>query len=321
MCGSELGVNVLSLCSGIAGLDLGIRAAFPRSRTVAYVEREAYACAVLAEKGEAGLLDQAPIFADLACFNGRPFAGLVDAVAAGFPCQDISCAGLGAGIDGARSGLWRHVHRVICEIRPSLVFLENVSALTSRGLDRVLGDLAQSGFNAEWLCLRASDVGASHRRERIFILGLADADGDAIRLLAEREVADTDSDGRTAWGTGNRAEGETRRQSYGGDFSTEELANADETGLALERRSRGDERAPRDNADRRYAFPPGPNDKEGWAKWTGPQPAIRREPDGISDWVGELAALGNAVVPQQAELAFQMLAEKALTMAGWKGAR
>jgi len=94
-------------------------------------------------------------------------------ICGGFPCQDISLAGKGAGIDGARSGLWSEYARIIRALRPSVVFVENVAALVNRGIDRVLGDLAALGFDAEWDVFRASDVGAPHRRERLFLLAYA----------------------------------------------------------------------------------------------------------------------------------------------------
>lgn len=101
----------------------------------------------------------------------------VDLIAGGFPCQDISNAGNRAGIEGERSGLWSEFYRIICEIRPRYVFVENVSALLFRGMDRVLRDLAVSGYDAEWRVLRASDAGAPHRRERVFIVAYANHAG------------------------------------------------------------------------------------------------------------------------------------------------
>jgi len=105
-------------------------------------------------------------------------------ICGGFPCQDISLAGKGAGIDGSRSGLWSEYARIVRALRPLVVFVENVAALVNRGLDRVLGDLAALGFDAEWDVFRASDVGAPHRRERLFLL--AYSDGERVRQLAER---------------------------------------------------------------------------------------------------------------------------------------
>ena len=99
-------------------------------------------------------------------------------VAGGFPCQDISCAGRGAGIGGERSGLWREYARIIREIRPRFVFVENSPMLTSRGLGRVLGDLAELRYNACWCVLSAESMGARHKRDRIWITATANADGE-----------------------------------------------------------------------------------------------------------------------------------------------
>lgn len=94
----------------------------------------------------------------------------VDLICGGFPCQDVSYAGTGDGIDGERSGLWFEMFRIICELRPRFVLVENVAALLNRGAGRVLGNLASIGFDAEWETLRAQDFGAAHRRERLFIV-------------------------------------------------------------------------------------------------------------------------------------------------------
>ena len=95
----------------------------------------------------------------------------VDVITAGFPCQDISCAGKRAGLtEGTRSVIWVHVAEAVRVLHPRLVVVENVAALRTRGLDRVLGDLAEAGYDAVWRCVRASDVGAPHRRERLFLL-------------------------------------------------------------------------------------------------------------------------------------------------------
>ncbi len=97
----------------------------------------------------------------------------VDLVTAGFPCQDISTAGRGAGIkEGTRGGLWTHIAQVLGQLRPAYVLVENVAALRNRGLGRVLADLAALGYNTQWASLRAGDIGAAHRRDRIFILYL-----------------------------------------------------------------------------------------------------------------------------------------------------
>jgi DNA (cytosine-5)-methyltransferase 1 len=146
-------------------------------KTVCAVEIDPYAACVLAARQNEGLLPPFPIWSDIRTFDGRPWCGRVDVISGGFPCQDISQAGAGAGINGERSGLWKELVRIIGEVRPRYVFVENSPMLTSRGLGTVLGDLATLGFHAEWGVLSASDVGAPHLRERIWILAYTDMFG------------------------------------------------------------------------------------------------------------------------------------------------
>lgn len=142
-------------------------------RTVCAVEINAYCRSVLLARQRDGILDRFPIWDDVCSFDGKQWRGQVDVVSGGFPCQDISTAGKGAGIDGERSGLWGEMARIICEVRPRFAFVENSPALTSRGLHRVLGDLAEMGFDAEWGVLGADDCGAPHQRKRIWIVANA----------------------------------------------------------------------------------------------------------------------------------------------------
>lgn len=162
--------HIASLCAGVGGLDLGLRIAVPHARTVVYVERESYAAACLVARMEEEALHAAPIWDDLTSFDGYPWRGAVDCLAAGFPCQPWSVAGRQAGTADER-WIWDDLVRIIREMEPRYVFLENVRGLVSGGgLWPVLGSLASIGFDAEWLCLRASSVGAAHQRERVFIL-------------------------------------------------------------------------------------------------------------------------------------------------------
>lgn len=120
----------------------------------------------------------------------------VDALVGGFPCQDVSVAGKGAGLDGDRSGLWREFVRAIRALRPRFVFVENVAALLARGMDRVAADLAACGYRFAWARLGSDDVGGCHRRKRLWILATPDADGAGLRPAQQRELArpDTDAD-------------------------------------------------------------------------------------------------------------------------------
>jgi DNA (cytosine-5)-methyltransferase 1 len=161
-------LNELALFAGAGGGILGGH--LLGWRTVAAVEIEDYPRRVLLQRQADGLLPRFPIWDDICTFDGKPWAGKVDVISGGFPCQDISAAGKGAGLDGERSGLWGEMARVIHEVQPRFVFVENSPMLTSRGLGRVLGDLASMGFDAKWGVLGADAIGLPHHRERIWVL-------------------------------------------------------------------------------------------------------------------------------------------------------
>ena len=162
-------LRVLSLCSGVGALDLGVKLAYPESRVVCYVEREAYACEILVQRMEEEALDPAPIWTDVQTFNGSPWRGKVDCITAGFPCQPWSQAGsLGKTTD--QRWLWPSIVGIICDVRPEYVFLENVRGLLHGGIEHVLGSLAALGFDAEWDCFTAEEAGAPQVRERLFLL-------------------------------------------------------------------------------------------------------------------------------------------------------
>ena len=165
------GLRELALFAGAGGGILGGK--LLGWTTVCAVECEPYAASVLIARQNDGLLPPFPIWDDVCTFDGRPWCGVADVVSGGFPCQDISVAGGGAGIGGERSGLWAEMARIIGEVRPRYVFVENSPALTVRGLGRVLGDLAALGFDARWGVLGAFHAGAPHKRERIWVVANA----------------------------------------------------------------------------------------------------------------------------------------------------
>lgn len=175
-------LRALHLCSGYGGFELALRGI---ARTVAHVERDAYAAATLVARMEGAQLDRAPIWDDLATFDGRPWRGRVDIVTAGFPCQPFSTAGKRAGVDDDR-WLWPQIARIVGDVGPRYVFLENVPGLVRRGLPYVLADLAALGFDAEWGLLSAAAVGAPHKRERWWLV--ADAAGER-RVSGDRPAA------------------------------------------------------------------------------------------------------------------------------------
>ena len=167
------GLNELALFAGGGGGILG--GVLDRKapwRTVCAVEVEEYPARVLIERMRDGTIaDPFPVYSDIRTFDGRPWRGVIDVCSGGFPCTDIAACGKGAGIEGEKSGLWREMARVIREVRSPLVYVENSPMLTGRGLDRVLGDLAEMGYDAEWGVLGANACNAPHRRQRIWIAG------------------------------------------------------------------------------------------------------------------------------------------------------
>ena len=162
--------NVISLYSGGGGLDIGFRLAVPNARTVCYVEREISSVSVLVNGIEKGILDDAPIWTNSTTFDGSPWVGKVDWIIGGFPCQPWSVAGKREGKEDDR-WLWDDIKQIAMSVQPKGFFLENVSGLiTGHGIDTILGDLSEMGFDAQWGSVKAGDIGATHRRERVFIL-------------------------------------------------------------------------------------------------------------------------------------------------------
>jgi DNA (cytosine-5)-methyltransferase 1 len=167
-------MNELALFAGAGGGILGGQ--LLGWRTVCAVEIDAFCREVLLRRQLDGCLPRFPVWDDVRTFDGRPWRGCVDVISGGFPCQDISCAGKGAGLDGQRSGLWREFARIIGEIRPAFAFVENSPMLTLRGFARILADLAALGYDARWGVVSAADAiwlngtpCLDHLRERIFI--------------------------------------------------------------------------------------------------------------------------------------------------------
>ncbi|OXI24328.1 DNA cytosine methyltransferase [Burkholderia sp. AU15512] len=185
-------MNELHLFAGAGG---GILAGqLQGNRCVCAVEFDPYAQAVLVARQNDGTFPPFPIWDDVRTFDGRPWRGIVDIVAGGFPCQDVSAAGTGDGLDGERSGLWTEMARIIREVQPLGVEVENSPMLTSRGLGRVLGDLAAMGFDAEWGIVSAADTEAPHLRERIWVV--AHANGNRYEGAPSRETTTRTNDGK-----------------------------------------------------------------------------------------------------------------------------
>lgn len=188
--------TILSLCAGVGGLDLGLRVAQQNARTVCFVEIEAYAAAILATRMEQNALDQAPIWTDLRTFDGKPWRGLVDCITAGYPCQPFSVAGKQLGDKDPRH-LWPDVFRVVREIDPPLCFFENVPGHLRLGFQQVHDDLRSLGYRVKAGLFTAEEVGASHKRERLFILAYRES------VFGQHAMPERDSQGRPTQAAGS----------------------------------------------------------------------------------------------------------------------
>lgn len=280
-------LTIGSLFAGIGGLDLGLeRAGLGPVRWQA--EMDADARRVLRKHWpDAKQLEDVRFVK-----AGRGLE--VDLICGGFPCQDVSYAGTGKGLEGERSGLWFEFARVVRDLRPRVVVVENVSALLRRGIDAVLGTLASLGYDAAWNCLTAAAVGAPHRRDRFFMVAwrVSDSDSDPLRVKPE-----------------GRADRTAAMPHAFGDA----LADPDRWRLAIKRVARRHvERCARgDNAHGHHlpAWPFGPGD-ERWADIPAEaQPAIRGVVDGVPSRVARLRLLGNAVVPVVGEVIGEVIVE------------
>jgi DNA (cytosine-5)-methyltransferase 1 len=302
-------LTVGSLFAGIGGFDLGLERA--GMRTVWQVEREPFCRAVLERH-----FPHARRYDDVREVGSHNLAP-VDLICGGFPCQDLSWAGAGAGIGGERSGLWSEYARVVGELRPRYVVVENVAALLARGMGVVLGDLAALGYDAEWDCVPASAVGAPHQRDRLWLVAYSDGGGREPRFAdlhaggpdAEGcccDVADPDCVRRdrgagelgSFWRTespNGRGVGDTEGDGRGQGWSGRPLAAGE--GEPEPFRSLQD-------VDRRAVQPwrvGGRAAQAGGAEWWSAEPPVGRVAHGVPHRLDQLAALGNALVPQIAE--------------------
>lgn len=323
-------VNVLSFCSGYGGLDLGVDLATGgATRVVCHVEREAFAAAVLAARMAEEVVAPAPVWSDLRTFDGRPWRGVVDLVTGGYPCQPFSHAGKRLGEQDERH-LWPDIARVIGEVEPGIVFFENVAGHLTLGFPSVRADLERLGYRVAAGLFSAAEVGASHRRERLFILGVADGDGrgrkgigigvlsqdlntstrnDAHRCdRAGDEMADA-TDGRCGelWPASGR---DGRAQQDGGTLADAMLERTQGSNVEDQEQEHAQGRC-----GKLDLFPPGPGERARWADIIANRPdlapATQRELRGVVDGrasrLDRLRALGNGVVPLVAAYAFVSL--------------
>jgi DNA (cytosine-5)-methyltransferase 1 len=264
-------LNELALFAGAGGGILGGH--LLGWRTVCAVEWEPYPASVLCARQNDGLLPPFPIWDDVQTFDGKPWRGLVDVVSGGFPCQDISAAGKGDGLDGARSGMWTHMARVVGEVRPRYVFVENSPMLVTRGLERVLGDLASFGYDTKWTVMGAADVGANHQRDRIWIVA---------NSRSQRSKARTSDSQRGE-------KGEPTISNNGGN----DLANSELSGSKWWSQQQNSSREKGRGS--------------GIANWWKAEPNVGRVANGVAARVDRLKAIGNGQVPLCAAEAWRLL--------------
>ena len=307
-------MNELALFAGAGGGILGGH--LLGWRTVCAVEWEQYPASVLCARQNDGLLPPFPIWDDVQTFRGEPWRGIVDVISGGFPCQDISAAGKGVGIEGERSAMWGEMARIIYEVRPRYVLVENSPMLTSRGLGVVLGDLASMGFDAKWGVLGANDIGANHQRDRIWIRAkwrgqLPHAQHDRIRWWEQQsqgfekeiaELANTECMGWQERPSERRelAEQETSNQSdYCGEASGERETASDSECSGLERRE--------DCGKQEVTWTRSGGSPIGHANWWSTEPNVGRVAHGVAARMERIKAIGNGQVPLCAATAWRIL--------------
>jgi DNA (cytosine-5)-methyltransferase 1 len=292
---SECSLNELALFAGAGGGILGGK--LLGWTTVCAVEYNAYARSVLLARQNDGTLAPFPIWDDVRTFDGKPWRGIVDVVSGGFPCQDISAAGKGAGIDGERSGLWGEMARIIREVQPRFVFVENSPILTSRGLGRVLGDLAEMGFDAEWGVVSAADTGAPHIRERIWIVAYPMCHGQLGQAAAGVDPYNSERSSETHRQIRCHVANATKP-------GNQNVADSMRTGLSVAYEYGDCSSAPDGkHARRELVRADATRNRNDWPT----EPGVGRVVDGLAHRMDRIKALGNGQVSRVAATAWNLL--------------
>ena len=294
-------------------------------KPIVAVEWDKYACKILRERVADGWFPGMSVWeGDVRLFDPSEYAGKVDCIHAGFPCQDISVAGKQAGLgEGTRSGLYREVLRIAGVVRPRYLFLENVAAILSNGLGVVLGDLASLGYDCRWICIRASDVGAPHGRDRWFALAER-AGKEAARVgYTEHDGQPTEPQLRSHEAAGNER-GQEEPQQAGQPTGTNRPADVP----SIRRGADGSE-WDQDVADTKCQRQQGQGQHEqsidstqsgdgqatqsingGASDFWATEPNVGRVANGVAARVDRLKAIGNGQVPLCAATAFKLLKER-----------
>ena len=284
-----------SLFSGIGGLDLGLERSFKGQLQTAWQVEENQFCRSVLERH----WPNAKRYNDVRTVGAHNLEP-IDILCGGFPCQDISIAGKGEGLNGERSGLWWEFHRIINELRPSVVVMENVPAITIRGLSAVVGSLAQIGYDCQWTIISAKQCGAPHLRRRWFCVAYPHSIGCRASSDTQREHQHRVHRERdTTQGIQQRSEWQS---GVGKDSNASTNTNSQriqEQSIWSESVGQTRQSECRSSQDKR-------TDQNYWQRFPTQSPVCRRN-DGIPNRVDRLKSLGNAVVPQCAEWVGQQI--------------
>lgn len=313
-------LNELALFAGAGGGLLGSRLLGWRTRCA--VELDAYARSVLLARQKDGHLDRFPVWDDVCTFDGRPWRGAIDVVSGGFPCQDISAAGKGAGLAGDRSGLFFQMLRIVEQVQPRFVFAENSPNLRTRGLVTVVKELDRLGYDARWCVLGAWHVGAPHKRNRMWVLGYR-SNANSTRTQVRREQGRSRrQDGKDAPRSGHDGKQKPMANANAGRFKkqreplkiSEALATFKRGSSCLAHASSLGQPRQRQLVNTSHSE----TTREGEANhavnervthyWS-IEPDVGRVAHGVANRVDRLKALGNGQVPAVAARAFTILSE------------
>lgn len=292
-------IRMLDLFSGIGGFSLAAQRVFGDDlEIVGFCEREPF-CQKVLQKNFPGV----PIHNDITELDGSEFED-IDLLTGGFPCQDISVAGTGKGIvDGKRSSLWFEMQRIISRVRPKFAVIENVPALTYRGGVEVIRSLAESGYDAEWQIISAKQIGARHLRKRIWIVAKASetvSNTESERLSRCRRKESGGNKKRVEQNSQEK-QSEVRSKSKRCSGVHGDVSNTDsERKLQSKRSEQKKRRWSCDSSDRRT------KEKEIGETWI-LEPQLGRVAHGIQNRTHRLRALGNAIVPQNAQVIFEYI--------------
>lgn len=269
-----------SLFSGIGGFELGLERAIPGLETVWQVEQNEFCQRVLRKHWS-----QAKIYDDVRNINKNNVEP-IDILCGGFPCQDISLAGKGEGINGKKSGLWWEMHRIISELRPRIAIMENVPAITFRGLDTVLGSLSEIGYDAEWCIISAAQFGAPHLRKRWFCVAYPHSQ--RFRQTRLRRASQKDCSGEKVFSWRSQGEESSDSQYSMCESHTIFISSLEKNGHSQKRINAkcGSRQTSRVIKEPGY-----------WKRFP-TQPPLCNRNDGIPNRLAKLRALGNAIVPQ-----------------------